>query len=119
MRKYICLGMALLMTNLMAVTAAVVNDEMIPTATVVEELDRAEREARVRDFVNSEEARTQLVALGVTPQELTGRLASLSDSELQQMTSQIEMARYGGDGVVALLVVVVLVLLIIFLAKRI
>lgn len=95
------------------------DETMIPTATVVDQLSRAEAESKVKDIVSTDEVRARLASYGITPQDVSGRLGALSDDELRQLTTQMEQARYGGDAVVGILVVVVLVLLVIFLAKRI
>lgn len=119
MKKMICIGMALVMSHLCEYTLAAVPETMISTAAVIEELSRAEAERKVEEIVSTAEVRAKLESMGISQQEIGGRLASLSDSELRQMATQMEEARYGGDGVVGILVVVLLVLLIIFLAKRI
>jgi hypothetical protein len=119
MKNYICIGMAVLMSNFPSIALAVTSDEMISTAAVVEQLTRADAERKVIDTVNVAEVRAKLLTLGITPQEISGKLASLSDSELRQMAKQMEQARYGGDGGASILIIVVLVLLIIFLARRI
>lgn len=111
----------MLAVSLMQVPKIVFAQEeaMIPTATVVDQLTRTEAETKVRDIVNDGEVSAKLAAYGISPKDVSVRLASLSDNELRQLTSQMQQARYGGDPVVGILIIVVLVLLIIFLAKRI
>lgn len=92
--------------------------EMVSTATVVEQMNRSEIEQKVQNFLSQNEVRSEFVKRGVSPDEVTARIASLSDQELKQLSAQMDQAQYGGDALVGILVVVVLVLLIIFLAKR-
>lgn len=116
--KKICIVMAVLMSNVPHIALAEISNEMISTAVVVEELGRADAERKIMETVNVAEVRAKLANMGITPQEISGKLASLSDSELRQMSTQMEEVRYGGDAVVGILVIVLLVLMIIFLAKR-
>ncbi len=118
MKKYICTVLAISFLQVPKIVFAQ-DETMIPTATVVDQLSRAEAETKVRDIVNSNDIRAKLASYGITPQDVSGRLASLSDNELRELSSQMEQARYGGEALVAVLVIVVLVLLVIFLVKRI
>lgn len=118
MKKYICIGLAICMMHSPRVVLAK-NGEMIPTASVVEQLSRAEAESKIQEIVSAEEVRTKLATYGINPQDVSGRLASLSDTELRQLSTQMQEARYGGDTLVGVLVVVALVLVILFLARRI
>ncbi len=119
MKKFICIGMAIWMSGFPKFALATAVEQMIPTVTVVEELSRAEAQKKVEDIVGSAEVRAKLESLGVSPEAFSTRLASLSDSELRQMASQMEAARYGGDTVVGVLLIVLLVLVIVYLARRI
>lgn len=105
--------MCLFLTNLPA--QALAEAQMIQTQEVVAELSRQDRENQVQGLLNNEEVRKNLLELGLTPDEVSSRLATLSDVEMKQLSSQLEQARYGGDILVTILVVV----LIIFLIKRI
>lgn len=117
-RTLVAVGMAALMTNIPHLAFAEAAKEMIPTSVVVEEMSRAQAQARVQEILNKSEIRSELIKRGVAPAEVNERLASLSDAELKQLATQMDQAMYGGD-VVGILLVVVLVLLIIYLAKRI
>lgn len=88
---------------------------MITTSAVIAELSRSEMEQSVRDAVKHEEVKNALLKNGVSPDEVSQRVASLSDSELRELSGQLNQARAGGDILVTILVVV----LIIFLVRRI
>jgi hypothetical protein len=117
--------MAAIMTNIPylawgeALTAArPVPKKMISTSVVVDDMARAKAEEKINSYLNRAEIRSELIKRGVSPEEVSSRLASLSDQELKQLAGQMDEAMYGGD-VVGILIVVLLVLLIIYLAKRI
>lgn len=113
LKLFCALFMSLWLTNLPSVAAAQV--KMISTTSVVDDLSRAQTEQKVRDFLTREDVRKQLIARGVSPDEVSSRLASLSQSELNQLSGQINKAQAGGE----ILVAIVLILLIIFLVQRI
>ena len=113
LRCLCALFMAALMSNIPAVAGA--DQQMIPTIQVMNELNRAQSEKKVEAFLRRADVQGELVKQGLSAQEASQRLASLSDFELAQLTRQMEEARYGGDILVTILVVV----LIIFLIKRI
>lgn len=104
--------MSLILSNLPSLASAT---EMLPTTVVVTELNRAEAQRKVETYLEQEQVRNELIKRGVSPDEVSLRLASLSDSELRQLSGQIEQARYGGN----ILMTILIVLLIIFLVKRI
>jgi len=88
---------------------------MIPTSIVVAELTRAEAQAKVQSLLSRSEVQKQLLANGVSIEEASRRVASLSEAELRNLAGQLEQERAGGD----VLVAVLLVVLIIYLVKRI
>lgn len=93
--------------------------EMIPSSVVLNEISRAEgrleAEAEVRSFLQKSEVQSELAKQGLSAHEISARLASLSEQELQQLHGQVKEARAGGD----LLVTVFLVVLIIYFIQRI
>jgi predicted flavoprotein YhiN len=119
MRTLICFTMAFMMSSIPHLAAAEAADRMISTAEVVGEMSRAQTQAKIEEILSQEEIRTRLAKAGVSQEEISKRLATLSDKELRQLSDQIEQARYAGDGLIGILVIVVLVLLVIYLAKRI
>ena len=91
---------------------------MITTSAAVTEMSRAECERNVSEFLNRTDVKDQMVKLGLSSEEATRRLASLSDKEVRKLSGDIEKAQVGGD-VTGILVIVLIVILIIYLAKRI
>ena len=112
--------LAALMTNVPHLAWAEAATQMIPTSVVVDNMSRTQAREKIVDYVNRAEVKTELVKLGLTPGEVTQRLASLSDKELQQMATQMDQAMYGGDpSLGGILVIVLIVVLIMFLVRRI
>ena len=118
MKSFICIVMAVLLTNAHIAFAETAANEMIPTMNIVEEMSRAESVKNITELISRDEIKVELEKVGLSKDEVTKRLASLSDSEIRDLTKQLDQARYGGEAVTGILVVVVLVLLVIFLAKR-
>jgi hypothetical protein len=118
LKALICMVMAFLMTGVPNVVLAETSMKMISTAAVVEELSRAETQAKIETILGDAEVKSRLSKLGLSENEISLRLATLSDAELRQMAAQLDEARFGGEPVTGILVIVVLVLLIIFLARR-
>lgn len=92
--------------------------EMITTVDALDNMTRAQGEATVGEFLKRDDVKNQLVKLGVSPEEANRRIASLSESEVKKLATDIEKAQLGGD-VGGILVIVLLVILIIYFAKRI
>lgn len=111
LRLFVCVFMSLFISNVPALAA----DGMISTSSAVADLSRAQAQQNVQNFVNQGEVRSELLKRGVSPDEVTSRLASLSEAEVKQLAGQIETARAGGD----ILWTILIVVLIIFLIKRI
>ncbi|MES3038975.1 MAG: PA2779 family protein [Bdellovibrionota bacterium] len=109
----VCFALSLFMSNIPNV--AVASSGMISTSEVVSRIDRAQEQQKVQDVLARGDVQKMLIENGVAPMEVSARLASLSDKELLQLSSQVEQAQAGGD----ILVVILLVVLIIFLVKRI
>lgn len=66
----------------------------------------------VRDMMARADVREQMVALGVDPAEVDGRLAALTPAELSKLASDIQQAPAGGSSALAVIGIVFLVLLI-------
>lgn len=118
--KSVCaLTMAVVMSNVpnvvMAESAVAAQNQMIPTSAVLEELSRTEAEQNVRDYLQRSEVQAELVKRGVSADEAASRLASLSEREIKQLSTQVQQAQAGGD----ILLAILLIVLIIFLVKRI
>ncbi len=92
------------------------NVGMISTSSVLAEQTRASAEQDIQEFLlTSAELQKELLKQGLSADEVSQRLASLSEPEIRQLSSQVKEARAGGDILVAILIVV----LIIYLIKRI
>jgi hypothetical protein len=111
--------LSLIMSHAPQVALAEISKEysgqMIPTFYVVTEMTRAQAESKVSDFINISEVRQQLMDSGLSSDEVSTRMAALSENELRQLATQVEEARAGGD----ILLTILVVILIIFLVKRI
>lgn len=108
-----CLSLSLLMTDVPAIAWAQGN--MISTSTLVTQLDRGQTETKIQNFLNRTDVQKALIERGVSPAEVSSRLASLSETELRHLSGQVEYAQAGGD----ILVAILLVVLILFFVKRI
>lgn len=111
-KSFLAVLMSVLMTHLPNVVLA---EEMIATNVVVNELSRAEAEANVQKYLDRDDVQIALEKQGLSVDEISKKMASLSDYELNQLSKQMDEARYGGDILLTILVVV----LIVFLIKRI
>lgn len=107
--------LCLFISNIPAVAVADSKMEMIPTQEVVEGLSKEQTLEAVQGYLSREDVQAELIKRGLSPDEVSQRLASLSEQEMKQLSSQVAQAKAGGD----ILVTIVLVLLIIFLIKRI
>ncbi len=111
--------MCLLMSHIpnIAVAEVLVNESnsMIPTSLVLADMNRAQTENEIREFLSTAEVRNQLAKEGVSESEISKRIASLSEQELQQLAGEVKEAKAGGDILFAILIVV----LIVYLIKRI
>lgn len=118
MKSIICIIMAVLLTNVHVAFAETTASKMIPTVNIVEEMSRAEGVRNITEIISRDDVQAELHKIGLTKDEIKKRLATLSDSEIRELTKQMDQARYGGDAITGILVLVILVLLVIFLAKR-
>jgi hypothetical protein len=111
--------LSVLLTNIPHLALAeTVTAKMIPTTVVIGEMNRAEAQEKINNFLSRADVQKELMKHGISKSEAETRLASLSENEMKQLASQMDKAQAGGD-LFGLLILVVLVLLIIYLAKRI
>ena len=89
--------------------------QMISTQTVLNDLTRSDSEQKINEFLQTSNAKNEMMMQGISSDEASARLASLSDQEVRDLSSQIQQAKAGGD----VLVTVLLILLIVFLVQRI
>lgn len=107
------IAMSLMLTNAPAVALA--ESRMISTDVALAEQTRNQSVHKVHDFLSRSDVQKLMIERGLSPEEASLRVASLSQAELQELSGQVEQAKAGGDILVAILVVV----LIIYLVKRI
>lgn len=82
--KGFCVGlMSIMMTQ--APQVALAEGVMISTSSVVTELTRSQSEAQVQDMLNRDEVRKALAERGISSDEISSKIAALSDTELQQL----------------------------------
>lgn len=91
------------------------SSQMISTMDFVQQIDAQAAQKKINDYISQDEVKKALSAHGLTAEEVSQRLASLSEKEISDLAQQVDQARAGGD----ILVTVLLVVLIIFLIKRI
>jgi hypothetical protein len=87
----------------------------VSTRAVLESTpDDGQARARIAAFLDRDDVRGQLEALGVSPEEARARIGSLTDEEIARIDGRLSELPAGGDFVglmVAILVGTVLVLL--------
>jgi hypothetical protein len=66
----------------------------------------------VRDALSRVDVRDHMIALGVDPANVDGRIAALTPAELSKLAGDIQHAPAGGDSALAILGIVFLVLLV-------
>jgi len=66
----------------------------------------------LQQLLAREDAQQQLLALGVSPEQVRERVASLSDSELARINQGIDTLHAGGDSVLGILLVIFIVFVI-------
>ena len=102
--------MFLISTPYQSALAALINTE-----TVLAENQSQEARDYLIQLMAREDIRSALIAHGIDPLEAEARIASLSDSEIIELSDQIENLPAGGNAiglVIAVLVIIVLVLVI-------
>jgi hypothetical protein len=84
---------------------------IVSTSAIVR-TDRDLNLATIRSQLERSEVRTQMEKMGVDATAVDTRIASLSDSELQQMATEMQKAPAGGDALLAVVGLVFVVLMI-------
>jgi len=91
---------------------------LVAKAAVIGTLEAVSAGSRVADLatVNSalarQDVRAQMIALGVEPAQVEGRIAAMTDAELRTLADRMADMPAGGDSVLAIVGIVFLVLLI-------
>ncbi len=101
--------------------AAMVDSQMIDTGENASTL-REINEIKVRRALENKIVAEKLKGHGLTAEEVSEKLATMTDDQVHQIASLTDRIPAGGNGavgiVVAILVIVALVLLIVYLWKR-
>ena len=84
---------------------------MIGTEAVVNAAQAQQDRERLRQVLNRDDVKAQLIARGVDPSQVQARVDSLTDQELQSLSGKIDQLPAGGDAL-DLLVLIFIVLLI-------
>lgn len=100
------LSVALINTGFVSVA----NAGVVDTAVIVSQSRDADL-ASVRAHLDRNDVRQQFEKMGVAPESVDARIASLSDSELRQLAQDMESAPAGGDAL-AIIGAVFLVLMV-------
>lgn len=120
-------AIALIMTFVLLIGSlplGVAKAALITTDRVIGDHTRAERgigddmqheRRRVDAFLQRQDVRDQMVALGVDPEEARARVASLSDREIGQIAGQIDRLPAGQGVIVALIGAALFVFLVLLI----
>ena len=101
------LSALLMLMPVMSVQAA-----MIGTDTLITTAQSQQSIAELQQLLEREDAQRQLLALGVSPDQVRERVASLSDSELARINQGIDTLNAGGESVLGVLLVIFIVFVI-------
>lgn len=85
---------------------------IVGTADALAAAGQQDALALVRSSLARNDVRERMVALGVDPAEVDGRIAALTGSELTMLADRLEQAPAGGDSVLAIIGIVFIVLVI-------
>jgi len=88
---------------------------LVATESVVDAATAAADRAKVMAFMQRDEVRREMAALGVAPDEAAARVAGLSDAEVARIAGHLSDMPAGGDGlgtVIGAAVLIFVVLLI-------
>ena len=85
---------------------------MLDTDTLITTGQSQQSIAGLQQLLEHEDAQRQLLALGVSPEQVRERVASLSDSELARINQGIDTLNAGGDSVLGVLLIIFIVFVI-------
>ena len=101
------LAALLMLTPVMGAQAA-----LLGTDTLITSARSQQSISELQQLLGREDAQQQLLALGVNPDQVRERVASLSDSELARINRGIDSLNAGGDSVLGILLVIFIVFVI-------
>lgn len=102
----------LLSALLMLMPVMNVQAAMLGTDTLITAAESQQSIAELQQLLDREDAQRQLLALGVNPDQVRERVASLSDSELARINQGINTLNAGGESVLGILLVIFIVFVI-------
>ncbi|MGB5180095.1 MAG: DUF6627 family protein [Gammaproteobacteria bacterium] len=85
---------------------------MLDTDTLITTARSQQSITGLQQLLGREDAQQQLLALGVDPDQVGERVASLSDSELARINQGIDTLNAGGDSVLGILLIIFIVFVI-------
>lgn len=85
---------------------------MLDTDTLITTARSQQSITGLQQLLGREDAQQQLLALGVDPDQVSERVASLSDSELARINQGIDTLNAGGDSVLGILLIIFIVFVI-------
>ncbi len=101
------LSVLLVLMPVMSAQAAILDTDTLITTT------RSQQSITgLQQLLGREDAQQQLLALGVSPDQVSERVANLSDSELARINQGIDTLNAGGDSVLGILLVIFIVFVI-------
>ena len=106
-------GMALLLSILLTLSPIMTAQAaIIDNGTLVEQANAQQTRDSMQQLLDQADARQQLQALGVSPEQALERVRNLSDSELARINQGIEQLQAGGESVLGVLLVLFIVFVI-------
>jgi hypothetical protein len=84
---------------------------LVPTDSVLSNTPTSPAHARVATWLGRDDVQAELLARGVSPDQVLARVNSLTDEEANQLATKIDQLPAGGDSILGLIVLVFLVLL--------
>jgi len=96
----------------MGPSARIAHAELIATATLSASATDGSPRGRVDAFMQRDDVRAQLRALGVDPEEARVRVAGLSDAEIARIDARLDALPAGGDFLEVMLVIFVILILV-------
>jgi len=113
-RRFIC--RLLVVSTILLPYSAPTQAGMIGTGQAIGSVE-AQR-GKVQSFVARADVQSQLAALGVEAEAVSGRVNALTDDEAQQVAGRIDTLPAGGVATEAALAIILILLLIIFIIDR-
>lgn len=114
LQKLMAMPLIILMV-LSTFTATTVQARMVGTDTIITQESASADRAKLMEFIERDEVRAEMEALGVDPDEAMSRVQSLSDEEVQRVAGQLETMPAGEGALGAIVGGIVLVFLVLLL----